>query len=141
MTPVSLIWKYFKKVRFFFFISFVLYILSFSTSRINAYFSAQLVGLMSEFNAADIPLDKWLLLLFAFFMTIVAGSFLLYLAHLADAKYMPKMIAMFEKDIFMQIHKHSLRFFSEEKGGNIGKCKIQFCWLSLICKELALVFA
>lgn len=121
MTPVSLIWKYFKKVRFFFFISFVLYILSFSTSRINTYFSAQLVGLMSEFNAADIPLDKWVLLLFAFFMTIVAGSFLLYLAHLADAKYMPKMIAMFEKDIFMQIHKHSLRFFSEEKGGNIGK--------------------
>lgn len=100
MTPVSLIWKYFKKVRFFFFISFVLYILSFSTSRINAYFSAQLVGLMSEFNAADIPLDKWLLLLFAFFMTIVAGSFLLYLAHLADAKYMPKMIAMFEKTFY-----------------------------------------
>ena len=121
MTVINLIWKYFRKVKFFFFISFVLYILSFSTSRINALLSARLVGLMSEFNADNIPLDKWFLLLFAFFMTIVAGSFLLYLAHLADAKYMPKMIAMFEKDIFMQIHKHSLRFFSEEKSGNIGK--------------------
>ena len=59
MTVINLIWKYFRKVKFFFFISFVLYILSFSTSRINALLSARLVGLMSEFNADNIPLDKW----------------------------------------------------------------------------------
>lgn len=121
MTAIGLICKYLKKVKFFFFISFVLYILSFSTSRLNAYFSAQLVGLMSEFNSDEIPLDKLAIILSAFFITVLSGSFLLCLAHLADAKYMPKMIALYEKDIFTQIHKHSLRFFSEEKSGNIGK--------------------
>ena len=110
MTAIGLICKYLKKVKFFFFISFVLYILSFSTSRLNAYFSAQLVGLMSEFNSDEIPLDKLAIILSAFFITVLSGSFLLCLAHLADAKYMPKMIALYEKDIFTQIHKHSLRF-------------------------------
>lgn len=95
--------------------------MSFSSARINSYFSAQLVGLVAEFDADNMPIVKGIWLLAAFGVTTMMGSFFLFLAHLADAKFEPKFLASMHKDMFMQVHQHSLRFFNEEKSGNIEK--------------------
>ena len=121
MTVLKLIGKYLGKVKFYFVLSFLLYIVSFSSARINSYFSAQLVGLVAEFDADNMPIVKGIWLLAAFGVTTMMGSFFLFLAHLADAKFEPKFLASMHKDMFMQVHQHSLRFFNEEKSGNIEK--------------------
>ena len=121
MTVLKLIGKYLGKVKFYFVLSFILYIVSFSSARINSYFSAQLVGLVAEFDADNMPIAKGVWLLAAFGVTTMMGSLFLCLAHFSDAKFEPKFMATMHKDLFMQVHKHSLRFFNEEKSGNIEK--------------------
>lgn len=121
MTVLKLIGKYLGKVKFFFVLSFLLYIVSFSSARINSYFSAQLVGLVAEFDAENMPIARGCLLLAAFGITTMMGSFFLCLANICDAKFAPKFLAAMHKDLFLQVHQHSLRFFNEEKSGNIEK--------------------
>lgn len=114
MTVLKLIGKYLSKVKFYFVLSFLLYIVSFSSARINSYFSAQLVGLVAEFDADNMPIVKGCWLLAAFGITTMMGSFFLCLAHFSDAKFEPKFMASMQKDLFMQVHRHSLHFFNEE---------------------------
>lgn len=121
MTVLKLIGKYLGKVKFFFVLSFLLYIVSFSSARINSYFSAQLVGLVAEFDAENMPIARGCWLLAAFGITTMMGSFFLCLANICDAKFAPKFLAAMHKDLFLQVHQHSLRFFNEEKSGNIEK--------------------
>lgn len=121
MTVLRLIGKYLGKVKFFFVLSFLLYIVSFSSARINSYFSAQLVGLVAEFDAENMPIARGCWLLAAFGITTMMGSFFLCLANICDAKFAPKFLAAMHKDLFLQVHQHSLRFFNEEKSGNIEK--------------------
>ena len=121
MTVLKLIGKYLGKVKFYFVLSFILYIVSFSSARINSYFSAQLVGLVAEFDADTMPMATGCWLLAAFGVTTLMGSFFLCLAHFAEAKFEPKFLASMHKDLFMQVHEHSLRFFNEEKSGNIER--------------------
>lgn len=121
MTVLKLIGKYLGKVKFFFVLSFILYIVSFSSARINSYFSAQLVGLVAEFDADNMPIAKGCWLLAAFGITTMMGSLFLCLANICNAKFEPKFVAAMHKDLFMQVHQHSLRFFNEEKSGNIER--------------------
>ena len=121
MSVAKFVWKYLKKVKFFFFISFALYLLSFSTSRINVYISAQLIEMISKFDGDNIIKIEWILMLSAFVVTSLTGSIFLYAAHIIDACYMPKLRSFFEKDMFEHVYKHSLQFFDEEKSGNIDK--------------------
>lgn len=121
MTVLKLIGKYLSKVKFFFVLSFILYIASFSSARINSYFSAQLVGLAAEFDADNMPVAKGCWLLAAFGITTMMGSLFLCLANICNAKFEPKFVAAMHKDLFMQVHLHSLRFFNEEKSGNIER--------------------
>lgn len=121
MTVLRLIGKYLGKVKFFFVLSFILYIVSFSSARINSYFSAQLVGLVAKFDADNMPIAEGCWLLAAFGVTTMMGSLFLCLANICNAEFEPKFMAAMHKDLFMQVHQHSLRFFNEEKSGNIEK--------------------
>ncbi len=121
MKTQQLVFHYLKRVRGWFFISIVLFALSFSSARLNAFFSAEIVGLIANQRPEDISWVKGGWLLFAFMLTTMIGSLFLFLSHISEIKFMPKFLGSIAKDMFVQIHKHSVRFFNEEKAGVILK--------------------
>lgn len=119
MTTAKFIFHYIGKVKYLFLLSLLLFMMSFVCSRLSVYFSSELVGLVADKRPEDVSMEKFVFLLTALIMTMMLMSLGLFFNHILRARFMPKVIGAVSRDLFMQVHKHSLRFFNEEMSGVI----------------------
>ncbi len=119
MTTAKFILHYIGKVRYLFLLSLLLFAMSFVCSRLSAYFSAELIGLVADKRPEDIVMEKFVFLLSALIITMMFMSLGLFLNHMLSARFMPAIIGAVNRDLFTQVHNHSLRFFNEEMSGVI----------------------
>lgn len=112
--------KYVKKAKFLILGFLIFFIASAFLMRLQHYVAAEMIGIISDVSKySDIvmTLTKYLAFLGLLFF---AASFVDFCRRRLEASFVPFSILDVSKDLFVSVHKHSVRFFEEEMSGNIS---------------------
>ncbi len=116
----SFLWKYAVRAKFLVLGFFVFFILSAFLMRLQNYFSAEMIGVISEpekYPDIALTLAKYLGLIA---LTFWANDLIDFARRKLEANFVPFSLLRVSKDLFVYVHKHSIRFFEEEMSGNIS---------------------
>jgi len=116
----AFLWKYAKRAKYLVIGFLVLFIASAFLSRLQYFYSAEMIGVISNPEKyADIAatLVKYLSIIAVIFFS---SSLIEFARRKMEALFVPFSILRVAKDLFVAVHKHSVRFFEEEMSGNIS---------------------
>lgn len=106
--------------------------------RFEAFYMSRALGLLPEY-VKDITVLHHIIVALAIYVTLIAADSLLDLAvRIAQAKFLPYFNSLIFKDLFRQVHHHSIMFFQEEMSGKIAaKVKNVVSGTAQICRMTA----
>lgn len=114
------LWKYVRQARFLVLGFLLFFIVSAFLMRLQHYVAAEMIGIISDtskYPDFGATLIKYLAFLAAVFF---GNSFIDFCRRRLEVNFVPFSILNVSKDLFITVHKHSVRFFEEEMSGNIS---------------------
>lgn len=114
------LWKYLKKAKWLGFAFMGFFVFAAFLMRLQHYFAAQMIGIISE--ADKYPDLAWRLTQYLLYLVVVFGlsDVADYVRRRIEIKFITYSLLQVSKDLFVMVHKHSMRFFEEELSGNIS---------------------
>lgn len=138
MSPFRFIFKYLKKTKMLASIIMLSVIGHAVILRFESFYMAKALALLPEYVTNSAVLSVIVMALSIYLSLIVADSLLDLIVRIAQAKFLPYFNSLIYKDLFKQVHKHSIAFFQEEMSGKISaKVKNVVSGTAQICRMTA----
>lgn len=122
--PKANVWvfllKYAKQAKYLVLGFFIFFIAAAFLMRLQHYFAAELIGVISapdQYSDLVFTLSKYLGYMALIFLS---SNLIDFFRRRMEAYFVPFSLLRVSKDLFVTVHKHSIRFFEEEMSGNIS---------------------
>lgn len=120
MNVFAFILKYLRKTKFMAAVILTALIFRCIAERGQIYAMSQVIGYLPKYTEDRAVLSQIVLFIGLLAAMLLLDSAAAYVWRYTAGKFMPYFCSLVYKDIFVQVHHHSIRFFNEEMAGKIA---------------------